>query len=73
MFRAEVEERPVAICAVTVPVVFAETASLVGLNVHAELAGSELHANVKVPFDPLIVARSMVKMAVWPLETVKPD
>ena len=65
-----VEERPVAICTVTLPVAFAETTSLAGLKVQAELDGSELQAKVKVPLDPLIVARLIVKLAVCPLETV---
>ena len=59
-----------AICTVALPVAFAETASLTGLKVQAELDGSELQAKVKVPPDPLIVARLMAKLAVWPLETV---
>jgi hypothetical protein len=70
VFRAEVEERPVAICAVTLPVALAETTSLAGLKVQAELDGSEPHAKVKAPLDPFIVARLIVKLAVWPLETV---
>lgn len=69
-FCAEAGERPVAICAVTLPVALAETTSLAGLKVQAELDGSELQAKVKVPLDPLNVARLNVKLAVWPLETV---
>ena len=49
---------------------FTDTASLAGLKVQAELAGSELQAKVKVPLDPPIVARLTVKLAVCPLETV---
>jgi hypothetical protein len=55
---------------VALPGALAETASLAGLKVQAELDGSELQAKVKVPLDPLIVARLIVKLAVWPLETV---
>ena len=69
-FCEEVEERPVAIFTVAFPVAFAETTSLVGLKVQAELAGSELQAKMKVPLDPLIVARLIVKLAVCPLATV---
>ena len=69
-FCADVEARPVAICTVALPVAFAETTSLPGLKVQAELDGSEPQAKLKVPLDPLIVARLNVKLAVWPLETV---
>lgn len=72
-FWAEVEARPVAICTVALPVAFAVTISLVGLKLQAELGGSELQAKIKVPLDPLIVARVIVKLAVWPLETVRLD
>ena len=43
---------PVAIFTVRLPVEFAATDSLTGLKPQAELAGSELHENVKVPADP---------------------
>lgn len=69
-FFADVEEMPVVICTVALPVAFAETASMDGLKVQAELDGSEPQAKLKVPLDPLIVARLNVKLAVWPLETV---
>jgi hypothetical protein len=70
---AEVEAMPVAICTVALPVAFAARTSLVGLKLQAELDGRELQAKVKVPLDPLIVARVIVKLAVWPLETVRLD
>lgn len=69
-FCSEVEERPVAICTVTLPVAPADTTSLAGLKAQAELDGSELQAKLKVPLDPLIVVRFTLKLAVWPLETV---
>jgi hypothetical protein len=64
------DARPVAICTVMLPEEFAETVSLAGLNAQEELAGSELHANVKVPLDPLIGVRATTKPAVCPLATV---
>ena len=72
-FCAEVEEIPVAIFTATLPVAFGATLSLAGLKLHAEFAGSEPQAKVNVPLDPFIVARLNVKVAVWPLETVKLD
>jgi hypothetical protein len=40
---AEIVTCPVAICTITLPVVFAATVSLVGLKEHAEFAGSDPH------------------------------
>lgn len=68
--RADEDATPVAICTVTLPEEFAVTASLAGLNVQDELDGSELHAKLKVPLDPLIGARAITKLAVCPLAIV---
>ena len=70
-FCAEVEARPVAICIVALPEAFAVTTSVAGLKLQTELDGSELQAKVKVPLDPLIVARLIVNVAVWPLAIVR--
>jgi hypothetical protein len=67
---AAVDDKPVAICTVTVPVALEDTVSLVGLNLHAELDGSEPQLKVKVAVVPLVVARLMAKVAVCPLEIV---
>jgi hypothetical protein len=69
MFWAE-EVVPVAICTVTLPEVFAATDSLVGLKLQTELAGSEPHANVKEPLEPLMGVRVIANLAVCPLATV---
>lgn len=50
---ADEEERPVAICNVTEPVAPAATVSLDGLKMQVEFAGSEPHAKVNVPPEPL--------------------
>lgn len=70
---AEDEERPVAICRVTEPVAPAATVSLGGLKVQVEFAGSEPHAKVKVPLEPLPGMRAMEYVAVCPLATVWVD
>ena len=67
---ADEDATPVAIRTVTLPEEFAVTASLAGLNVQDELDGSELHAKLKVPLDPLIGASAITKLAVCPLATV---
>jgi hypothetical protein len=72
-FCAEVEARPVAICTLALPAAFDDTTMLDGLKLQAELDGIELQAKLKVPLDPLIVARVIVKLAVCPLETVRLD
>jgi hypothetical protein len=60
----------VAICTVALPVAFAATASLVGLNVHIAFAGSVPHAKVNVPADPFNGEMATVYRAVCPLDTV---
>lgn len=69
-FCAETDATPVAICTVRLPEEFAATDSVFGLNVHAELAGSELQAKVKVPLEPLIGAKVIAKLAICPLAMV---
>ena len=61
---------PVAICTVALPVAFAATASLVGLNVHIAFAGSVPHVKVNVPADPFSGDKARVYRAVCPLDTV---
>ena len=60
---AEVDEMPVAIFTVTLPVAFADTNSLEGLKAHEEFAGSEPQLKVSVPLEPPIVARLRAKLA----------
>ena len=64
---------PVEMFSVTLPVPFADTASLKGLKPHEEFTGSEPHENVNVPDDPLAGVKVSVYVAVCPLDTVLLD
>lgn len=63
VFCADVDEMPVAIFTVTLPVALAFTVSFGGLKVQEEFAGSEPQLKLKVPLEPPIVARLRAKLA----------
>jgi hypothetical protein len=63
----------VATFTVTLPLAFAGTEVLPGLKLQEEFAGSELHAKVKVPLDPLRGVNVKVYVAACQLETVLLD
>ena len=63
VFCVDVDEMPVAIFTVTLPVALPFTVSFGGLKVQEEFAGSEPQLKVKVPLEPPIVARLRAKLA----------
>src|ERR1700727_761689 len=61
VFCADVDEMPVAIFTVMLPVALAFTVSFGGLKVQEEFAGSEPQLKLNVPLEPPMVARLRAK------------